>query len=95
VDAEEVESGSIDGKGVGAGGTRQVTEDGGSASGMDQDVTAGTASGVAGGGGSAGTGKELPAPPSKKYRMTEAMKNIVWQLVVLSNELCRLENEKK
>lgn len=36
-----------------------------------------------------------PHPPSKKYRMTDAMKNIVWELVLLSNESCRLENEKK
>ncbi|KAF8907775.1 hypothetical protein CPB85DRAFT_1310857 [Mucidula mucida] len=35
-----------------------------------------------------------PHPPSKKYRMTDAMKNIVWELVLLSNESCRLENEK-
>lgn len=34
-------------------------------------------------------------PPAKKYRMTESMKGIVWQLVLLSNECCRLENEKK
>jgi hypothetical protein len=27
--------------------------------------------------------------------LTEAMKVIVWQLVMLSNECCRLENEKK
>ncbi|KIL59783.1 hypothetical protein M378DRAFT_14543 [Amanita muscaria Koide BX008] len=33
-------------------------------------------------------------PPSKKYRLTESMKAIVWQLVMLSNECCRLENEK-
>ncbi|KAF9456909.1 hypothetical protein BDZ94DRAFT_1314708 [Collybia nuda] len=33
-------------------------------------------------------------PPAKKFRMTEAMKGIVWQLVLLSNECCRLENEK-
>jgi hypothetical protein len=31
-------------------------------------------------------------PPAKKYWMTEA---IVWQLVLLSNECCRLENENK
>ncbi|KAG7446077.1 uncharacterized protein BT62DRAFT_895628 [Guyanagaster necrorhizus] len=35
-----------------------------------------------------------PQPPHKKYRMTESMKNIVWELVLLSNECCRLENEK-
>jgi hypothetical protein len=40
-------------------------------------------------------GKPEPHPPSKKYRMTESMKVIVWQLVSLSNECCRLENEKK
>lgn len=34
-------------------------------------------------------------PPAKKFRMTEGMKGIVWQLVLLSNECCRLENEKK
>ncbi|KAJ7579039.1 hypothetical protein C8J56DRAFT_1016307 [Mycena floridula] len=33
-------------------------------------------------------------PPPKKYRMTDSMKNIVWELVLLSNEGCRLENEK-
>ncbi|KAL1741791.1 hypothetical protein HDZ31DRAFT_75942 [Schizophyllum fasciatum] len=33
-------------------------------------------------------------PPTKKYRMNEQMKTIVWQLVLLSNEVCRLENEK-
>ncbi|EKM74819.1 hypothetical protein AGABI1DRAFT_132860 [Agaricus bisporus var. burnettii JB137-S8] len=32
--------------------------------------------------------------PQKRYRLTEPMKNIVWQLVLLSNECCRLENEK-
>lgn len=42
------------------------------------------------------TVKETPAahPPAKKYRMTESMKNIVWELVQISNECCRLENEK-
>jgi hypothetical protein len=39
-------------------------------------------------------GKE-PHPPAKKYRMTESMKTIVWTLVALSNEHCRLENEKQ
>lgn len=43
-------------------------------------------------------GKEkdtAPHPPAKKFRMTDSMKNIVWELVLLSNECCRLENEKK
>jgi hypothetical protein len=44
-----------------------------------------------------GTGKESKEaqPPQKRYRLTEPMKNVVWQLVLLSNECCRLENEKK
>ena len=53
--------------------------------------------------GGAGAGANAPAaaagkdphPPAKKYRLTERMKAIVWQLVGLSNECCRLENEKK
>ncbi|KAF7348463.1 hypothetical protein MVEN_01363400 [Mycena venus] len=53
------------------------------------------------GGGKDGNGKEGPGkggahhgPPLKKYRMNEDMKKIVWELVLLSNEICRLENEK-
>ena len=34
-------------------------------------------------------------PPAKRYRLTDAMKAIIWELVVISNECCRLENEKK
>ena len=34
-------------------------------------------------------------PPSKRYRLTDKMKAIIWQLVCLSNECCRIENEKK
>ena len=30
----------------------------------------------------------------KKYKMTEAMKGLIWNLVCLSNECCRIENEK-
>ncbi|EIM80227.1 uncharacterized protein STEHIDRAFT_172868 [Stereum hirsutum FP-91666 SS1] len=48
-----------------------------------------------------GAGKDAAAPPNtaqnppaKKYRMTDSMKNIVWSLVCLSNECCRIENEK-
>ncbi|KAF9782537.1 hypothetical protein BJ322DRAFT_1160971 [Thelephora terrestris] len=33
-------------------------------------------------------------PPAKKYRLTEPMKSIIWQLVCLSNECCRIENER-
>ncbi|KAJ7885063.1 hypothetical protein B0H14DRAFT_2699543 [Mycena olivaceomarginata] len=48
------------------------------------------------GGGKEGPGKggAHHGPPLKKYRMTEPMKQTVWQLVLLSNEICRLENEK-
>ncbi|KAG6844100.1 hypothetical protein H0H87_009775 [Tephrocybe sp. NHM501043] len=42
-----------------------------------------------------GKDKDLAlAPPGKKYRLTEGMKSMLWQLVLLSNECCRLENEK-
>jgi Ubinuclein conserved middle domain len=34
-------------------------------------------------------------PPAKRYRLTDVMKSMVWELVLLSNECCRLENEKK
>ena len=33
-------------------------------------------------------------PPSRRYRLTEQMRGIIWDLVLLSNEACRLENEK-
>ena len=33
--------------------------------------------------------------PPKKYRLTESMKNIFWQLYCLNNECSRLTNEKK
>jgi len=39
-------------------------------------------------------GKDTHAPV-KKYKMTEAMKGLIWNLVCLSNECCRIENEKK
>ncbi|KZT19861.1 hypothetical protein NEOLEDRAFT_1141487 [Neolentinus lepideus HHB14362 ss-1] len=44
-----------------------------------------------------GAGKEggrEPHPPAKKYRLTDQMKTIIWNLVLLSNECCRIENEK-
>jgi|ERR1700722_3170778 len=76
---------SVDGKTLGV---RQIAEDAGSASGVDQENKDPAAKDT-------GKEKEVPAPPSKKYRMTDAMKVIVWRLVLLSNELCRVENEKK
>jgi hypothetical protein len=47
-----------------------------------------------------GEGKETKEikdthPPVKKYKMTESMKGLIWNLVCLSNECCRIENEKK
>lgn len=33
-------------------------------------------------------------PPPKRYRLTETMKTIIWQLVELSNESVRIEHEK-
>lgn len=72
--------------------TRHPTEE------MEVDrASAGPGQHQEGGEGKEGAGKESkdPQPPQKRYRLTEQMKNIVWQLVLLSNECCRLENEKK
>ncbi|OCH87699.1 hypothetical protein OBBRIDRAFT_759360 [Obba rivulosa] len=35
-----------------------------------------------------------PHPPAQRYRLTDTMKQLIWQLVCLSNECCRIENEK-
>jgi len=64
----------------------------------DEDTVMQTedASGKDGAKGTKGKEKEkAEQPPAKRYRMTESMKAIVWELVLLSNECCRLENEKK
>ncbi|TFK88241.1 hypothetical protein K466DRAFT_489328 [Polyporus arcularius HHB13444] len=45
------------------------------------------------GAGAGGKGKDAH-PPAKRYRLTDQMKAIIWQLVCLSNECCRIENEK-
>ncbi|KZV72651.1 hypothetical protein PENSPDRAFT_733425 [Peniophora sp. CONT] len=34
------------------------------------------------------------APPAKRFKLTEKMKGMIWNLVCLSNECCRIENEK-
>ncbi|KAI0772379.1 hypothetical protein BD413DRAFT_612544 [Trametes elegans] len=47
-----------------------------------------------GAGGRGGAGKDAH-PPAKRYRLTDQMKQIIWQLVCLSNECCRIENEKR
>ncbi|KAI0743003.1 hypothetical protein C8Q80DRAFT_1192020 [Daedaleopsis nitida] len=41
-----------------------------------------------------GKGGRDAHPPAKRYRLTDQMKAIIWQLVCLSNECCRIENEK-
>lgn len=71
---------------------------------MDADSHVNPPSGIggAGAGGDVEGGKDNKDgkdhgqhPPGKRYRLTDAMKSIVWELVLLSNESCRLENEKK
>lgn len=61
-------------------------EEGGAASGAEGEGISGTTK---------HDGTRDAHPPAQKYRLTEAMKSIIWQLVMLSNECCRLENEKK
>ncbi|KAF8637549.1 hypothetical protein AX17_002756 [Amanita inopinata Kibby_2008] len=61
--------------------------------GKSKEDKEGAAGGGGPGGGAGGAAKDSH-PPAKKYRMTESLKTIVWQLVMLSNECCRLENEK-
>ena len=61
-------------------------EEGGAASGAEGEGASSTAK---------HDGTRDAHPPAQKYRLTEAMKSIIWQLVTLSNECCRLENEKK
>ncbi|KAF8816889.1 hypothetical protein BYT27DRAFT_7333111 [Phlegmacium glaucopus] len=76
-----------------AGPTRHPTEE------MDVDNNAnqpsGSGAGDAEGGKDGKDGKDHSQhPPAKRYRLTDAMKSMVWELVLLSNECCRLENEK-
>ncbi|KAH9939234.1 uncharacterized protein BXZ73DRAFT_43928 [Epithele typhae] len=47
-----------------------------------------------GAGGGGGRGNKDAHPPAQRYRLTDQMKGIIWQLVCLSNECCRIENEK-
>lgn len=61
-------------------------EEGGTASGAEGEGSSGMAK---------HDGTRDAHPPAQKYRLTEAMKSIIWQLVMLSNECCRLENEKQ
>lgn len=97
-EAAEAANGTAAGTGAGttsSGPTRHPTEE------MDVDQQHQTVggTGVPGTDGDGEGGKEGKDhgqhPPAKRFRMTETMKNIVWNLVLLSNECCRLENEKK
>ena len=76
-----------------AGPTRHPTEE------MDADNQPSVAVGAGGdaeGGKDGKDGKDHSQhPPAKRYRLTDTMKSMVWELVLLSNECCRLENEKK
>ncbi|KAG2105492.1 uncharacterized protein F5147DRAFT_702634 [Suillus discolor] len=91
VDAAHPDDGTVsgvDGDNARADGDRSLADgagtDGGGP-GPDGDNAAGT---------NKADGTRDAHPPAQKYRLTEAMKVIVWQLVMLSNECCRLENEK-
>ncbi|KAH9942100.1 hypothetical protein B0H21DRAFT_824167 [Amylocystis lapponica] len=65
---------------------RQSLDDGGNETGQEHDDA---------GGAPGGKGKDKePHPPAKRYRLTDTMKGLIWQLVCLSNECCRIENEK-
>jgi Ubinuclein conserved middle domain len=67
--------------------TRDTTEEN---DGMDVDTPLPSASAPPGTQGA----NAAAHPPAKKFRLTEQMKAIIWDLVLLSNECCRLENEK-
>ena len=61
---------------------------------LDQAATAAADDDHEDGAGGGGRGRDTH-PPAKRYRLTDQMKTIIWQLVCLSNECCRIENEKK
>lgn len=60
----------------------------------DQDHDHDHEEGAGGKGKEKGEGRDSH-PPAKRYRLTNEMKELIWQLVCLSNECCRIENEKK
>lgn len=65
---------------------RPSVDDGGNDTGMEHEDGAGAPN---------ARGARDTHAPQKRYRLTDAMKFIIWQLVCLSNECCRIENEKK
>lgn len=64
---------------------RPSVDDGGNDTGMEHEDGAGAPN---------ARGARDTHAPQKRYRLTDAMKFIIWQLVCLSNECCRIENEK-
>ncbi|KAI0087501.1 hypothetical protein BDY19DRAFT_907353 [Irpex rosettiformis] len=72
--------------------SRTAADDGGNDTGMEMDDPQGL-SAFYNGKGSAFAARDAN-PPQKKFRLTDRMKEIIWQLVCISNECCRLENEK-
>ena len=79
-----------------AGPTRHPTEEMDVDSNGNQPFGIGGATGDAEGGKDGKDGKDHGQhPPAKRYRLTDTMKSIVWELVLLSNKCCRLENEKR
>lgn len=84
-----VEGTPVPGGGAGAG--AGAADEAGNDTGMELDEP-GQNSSAAGG---KGPVSKDAHPPQKKYKLTDQMKAIIWQLVCMSNECCRLENEKK
>ena len=74
--------------------SRISLDDGGNDTGMEMDDPQSVSAMFPGGKGSAFAARDAN-PPQKKFRLTDRMKEIIWQLVCISNECCRLENEKK
>ncbi|KAI0076864.1 hypothetical protein K474DRAFT_1675275 [Panus rudis PR-1116 ss-1] len=66
-------------------------DDGGNETGMEHDDAGGH--GGSGAGGKGGVNRDAH-PPAKRYKLTDRMKERIWDLVCLSNEMCRIENEK-
>ncbi|OSX58483.1 hypothetical protein POSPLADRAFT_1184898 [Postia placenta MAD-698-R-SB12] len=64
---------------------RPSVDDGGNDTGLEHEDGAGAPN---------ARGARDTHAPQKRYRLTDAMKFIIWQLVCLSNECCRIENEK-
>ncbi|KAI0341151.1 hypothetical protein BDW22DRAFT_1332926 [Trametopsis cervina] len=73
---------------------RPAGDDGDNDTSMDLDEAGGVSITTTGSKGRDAFAARDANPPQKKYRLTDKMKEIIWQLVCMSNECCRLENEK-